>query len=369
MVSIETFTAPFLLNCQKEFGISDVMILERTVHAFCLLERIALSKLNFVFKGGTALMLLLDKLMRISTDIDIVCRIPEKQFEDELKKWIRFPPFTRWERDYRVSDNEPPCKRHYLVYFNSLFSGRKESYVILDVLAEDCGIQACQTICKSIDCQFLKLEGTLSQVIVPTIDALLGDKLTAFAPNTTGVSFHDPRRLGDSSHQVMKQLFDIGQLFDHLTDLNVVRDSYFSVLEKEGGYRRLPGLPECALYDTLQTSFEICTFESRRQKLPNDEFIRKGIKSMMSDLINQMQFSFLQARLAAAKAAYLVTLLLTDGQKRDYIHCDEIMSELKKYEFPRELGVLNPLKKVSVEAFWYWREIYHMLPNLEKLLK
>jgi hypothetical protein len=328
-----------------------------------------LSKLDFVFKGGTALMLLLDKPLRISTDIDIVCRAPEKQFEDELKKWIRFPPFTRWERDYRASDTEPPCKRHYFVYFNSLFNGKFESYVILDVLAEDCGIPIKHTMRKCVDCSFLKIEGVPSQVTVPVPEALLGDKLTAFAPNTTGVSFHDPRRLEDSSHQVIKQLFDVGQLFDNIVDMEIVRQSYLSVLEKEGGYRHLDGLPQRALLDTLQTSFEICTFESRRQKLPNDEFIRKGIKSMMSDLINQMQFSFLQARLAAAKAAYLVTLLLTDGQKRDYIHCAEIMSELKKYEFPRDLGVLNPLKKVSVEAFWYWREIYHMLPNLEKLLK
>ena len=369
MVSNETFTESHLLSCQKQLGISDVMILERTVHAFCLLERMALSKLDFVFKGGTALMLLLDKPMRISTDIDIVCRAPEKQFEDELKKWIRFPPFTRWERDYRASDTEPPCKRHYLVYFNSLFAGRMETYVILDVVAEDCGIQAGHTICKAIDCQFLKLEGMPSQVTIPTVDALLGDKLTAFAPNTTGVSFHDPRRLGDSSHQVMKQLFDIGQLFDHLTDFTVVRDSYFSVLKKEGEYRGISGLPECALYDTLQTAFEICSFESRRQKLPNDSFIRKGIKSMASDLINHTQFSFPQARLAAAKTAYLVALLLTDGRKIGYVQSSDILAELKKYEFPNELGVLNPLKKVSVEAFWYWREIYQMLPNLEKLLR
>ena len=369
MVSNETFTIPFLQRCQRQLEISDVTILERTVHAFCLLERMTLSKLDFVFKGWTSLMLLLDKPLRISTDIDIVCRAPEKQFEDELKKWIRFPPFTRWERDYRASDTEPPCKRHYFVFFNSQFGDRMESYVILDVVAEDCGIKAEHTICKLIDCQFLKLEGTPSQVTIPTVDALLGDKLTAFAPNTTGVSFHDPRRLGDSSHQVLKQLFDIGQLFDHLTDLRVVRDSYFSVLEKEGGYRKITGLPECALYDTLQTSYEICTFESRRQKLPNDEFIRKGIKSMASDLINQTQFSFPQARVAAAKAAYLVALLLTDGRKKDYAQNEDVVAELKMYEFPKELGVLNPLKKVSAEAFWYWREIYRMLPNMEKLLR
>ena len=129
--------------------------------------------------------------------------------------------------------------------------------------------------------------------------------------------------------QVLKQLFDIGQLFDHLTDLRVVRDSYFSVLVKEGGYRKITGLPECALYDTLQTSYEICTFESRRHKLPNDAFIRKGIKSMASDLINQTQFFFPQARVAAAKAAYLVVLLLTDGRKNDYAQSEEIVAELK----------------------------------------
>ena len=367
MVSNETFTIPFLQRCQRQLGISDVIILERTVHAFCLLERMTLSKLDFVFKGGTALMLLLDKPLRISTDI--VCQAPEKQFEDELKKWIRFPPFTRWERDYRASDTEPPCKRHYFVYFNSLFSGKSESYVILDVLAEDCGIPIKHTMRKCVDCSFLKIEGVPSQVTVPVPEALLGDKLTAFAPNTTGVSFHDPRRLEDSSHQVIKQLFDVGQLFDNIVDMEIVRQSYLSVLEKEGGYRHLDGLPQRALLDTLQTSFEICTFESRRVKLPHDEFIRKGIKSMASDLMNGTYFSFPQARLAASKAAYLVALIWTNAEKDLFLLSPELLADLKNFEFPKQLGILNPLKKISVEAFWYWREIYQLLPKLDTLLR
>jgi hypothetical protein len=292
MISNETLTIDFLRQQQERLGIQDITVLERTVHAFCLLERLALSKLNFLFKGGTALMLLLDKPMRVSTDIDIVCETPVKAFEAELKKWVRFPPFTRWKRDFRSADCEPPCKRHYLVFFNSLFIDKHESYVILDIVAEDCGISSSHIMKKKIDNSFLKLEGTLSQVSVPLLDALLGDKLTAFAPNTTGVRFRDPRRLDDSSHQVIKQLFDIAQLFDNMTDMEVVRSSYLSIVEKEGKYRNITGLPERALLDTLQISFEVCTFEYRRQKLPNDEFIRKGIRSMMSALLIKLAFPF-----------------------------------------------------------------------------
>ena len=368
MIDPLSFNRAFLLNQQSLLGISDPFPLERAVHAFALLERLALSKLDLIFKGGTAVMLLLGQPRRISTDVDIVCLAPPRVFEAALKKWIRHPPFLRWERDFRGTDNEPPHRRHYQVFFHSQFQPGAPAYIILDVVSQDCGIPDKHLIFRNIDCPFLALSGVPSLVKTPCVDALLGDKLTAFAPNTTGVPFHDSRRLDDSSHQVLKQLFDIAQLFDHMTDIGVVRESYLAVSNREGSYRHLTGLPERALYDTLQTAFTISTLGTRRKKYPNDDLIQRGIKSMASDLIHQTSFALPQARLAAAKAAYLSTLILTGKQCSRYINTPDIQALLRQYEFPVELGVLNPLKKVSAEAFWYWREIYHLAPKLTESL-
>lgn len=46
--------------------------MERSVYAFGLLEALVKAELPFIFKGGTALMLLLNKPKRLSADIDII---------------------------------------------------------------------------------------------------------------------------------------------------------------------------------------------------------------------------------------------------------------------------------------------------------
>jgi hypothetical protein len=78
------------------------------------------------------------------------------------------------------------------------------------------------------------LKGETLKVKAPKIEAILGDKLTAFAPNTTGVHFNNPRILEYSSHQVFKQLFDIAQLFGMMEDYQVVKYTYVSVVKKRG---------------------------------------------------------------------------------------------------------------------------------------
>ena len=47
-------------------------ILEHAIFALGLLEALVKVNLDFIFKGGSSLMLLLDKPMRLSTDCDII---------------------------------------------------------------------------------------------------------------------------------------------------------------------------------------------------------------------------------------------------------------------------------------------------------
>jgi hypothetical protein len=53
-------------------------------------------------------------------------------------------------------------------------------------------------------------------------------------------------------------------------------------------YKSIKNAPEVVLLDALQTAFDICTFDFRREKL-SDEYellIRGGISKMTNDLIN-----------------------------------------------------------------------------------
>ena len=69
-------------------------------------------------------------------------------------------------------------------------------------------------------------------LFVPTVEGLLGDKLTAFGPNTTGVALNEKY-----SMQFMKQVFDIGELFDAASDVGAVRAAYNQVFAAENSYR------------------------------------------------------------------------------------------------------------------------------------
>lgn len=46
-------------------------------------------------------------------------------------------------------------------------------------------------------------------VTMPSVDCILGDKLTAFAPHTTGIPYNIDKEL-----EIIKQMYDISCLFD-----------------------------------------------------------------------------------------------------------------------------------------------------------
>jgi predicted nucleotidyltransferase component of viral defense system len=58
------------------------------VYALHLLERLKANGLNFVFKGGTSLLLLLKEGNRFSIDIDIICNSHRIDLEGTFNKVI-----------------------------------------------------------------------------------------------------------------------------------------------------------------------------------------------------------------------------------------------------------------------------------------
>lgn len=124
---------------------------------------------------------------RLSIDIDIICP-PGTEIEEYLQSYkdygfIDYKPIERIQRGTDIPKSH--SKFFYQVAFLDGID-RKET-ILLDVLNEDCHYNEVVTL--PVESRFIKTEGELNYVKVPSIGDILGDKLTAYAPNTTGIPY------------------------------------------------------------------------------------------------------------------------------------------------------------------------------------
>lgn len=169
---------------------------------------------------------------RLSIDIDIICP-PGTDIEQYLKAYkdFGFIDYKSVERKQRSTDIP---KTHSKFFYQVAYLGdsnRQES-ILLDVLNEDCHYENVVDI--PIDSPFLKIDGTPNIVRVPSVGDILGDKLTAYAPNSTGIPYYKKNHDGkerDCSMEIIKQLYDIARLFEEVKDLEVTSKSFSRIAE------------------------------------------------------------------------------------------------------------------------------------------
>ena len=117
----------------------------------------------------------------------------------------------------------------------------RNEYILLDVLYEDTHYKKVNSL--SLENPFVKWEGEPVKVNVPSADDILGDKLTAFAPNTSGIPYI--KNGLNRNLEIIKQLYDVGRLFDAATDLDCIKTAYGRIVPVEMSYRNLPPIPFC----------------------------------------------------------------------------------------------------------------------------
>lgn len=91
MLLKDNYTAEHIITIKQQTG-ADPSIIERTIYAFGLLEAISCVGLPFIFKGGSSLLILLEKPRRLSTDIDIIVK-PGIDINEYIKKAGNIFPF------------------------------------------------------------------------------------------------------------------------------------------------------------------------------------------------------------------------------------------------------------------------------------
>lgn len=275
----------------------DKILVEKVIRAFQLLEGLIKQSIPFVFKGGTALMLQMNSSKRLSIDIDIVLPTKVVGMEGMLQFIVKEQGFNRVELQQRSMDSNIN-KEHYKFFYTPIHkSNRNEEYVLLDVLFEEIGYAKVIEI--PVTSTFVPDVGRPLLVKVPSLEDMLGDKLTAFAPNTTGIPYF--KKKDSRSMEIIKQLYDIGIIFDVVNNLEVIEATFINFALKELAYREVEELTEKdVLEDIYQTSLCIVTRGADGQG--DFEQLQSGIRRIRNYIFSE-NFHLDKAITVASKAA------------------------------------------------------------------
>jgi predicted nucleotidyltransferase component of viral defense system len=357
MISTDSISDKHINGLRGKGGIfhkKDPAIIEKMIYALYLLEQLVIVGLEFIFKGGTSLILMLEKPNRFSIDIDIITLERKEIIEEKLNKIIQISDFFSFKPDEKRSFKGNIPKAHYFIYYNN----EKTKYILLDILFEE--PKYTETVEKEINISWLNTEPPFQNVSIPSVNSILGDKLTAYAPNTTGILYET-----DKSLEIVKQLFDCSKLIDETTNIKEVYETFISIAEKEIQYRDLNISYKEVLNDIIETALMLSRKE-RNEKLPDRykyrEFI-EGFRSFNNFLINQ-SFRLDDGVAASAKVAWLATKL----KNKDFTSISLFDKETVLPDWESMNGVyghIQKYKKSNKEAYFYWwnvltRIIHHI---------
>ena len=352
MIDKDKITIDWITQVSKENRNADKILVEKVIRALLLLEGLVKQKLPFVFKGGTALMLHLKSSKRLSIDIDVIMPVKPEKLDELLDIVASEQGFLRKELQRR-NTNTKIDKAHYKFYYNPLHKTSKdEEYVLLDILFEE--VQYKNLVELKIQSSFLPEKEAPLHVKSACLEDLTGDKLTAFAPNTTGIPYF--KGMDSMSMEIIKQLYDIGNLFDNVTDLETIKTTFEKFAKTELKYREMNTLSEQnVLEDIYQTS--LCVVTRGSDGLGDFDQLKQGIQRI-SRFIFSESYHIEKAITHASKAAYIATLI------KYYAKTIEKYSDplqMKDWIIAEPMNTkLNRLKKSNPEAFYYWYKIYEL---------
>lgn len=355
MISEKCFTSEWLesFRNQTEHERIQTNILEKMIYALHLLEQLGNNGLEFIFKGGTSLVLLLEEGNRFSIDIDIICKTEQTHLEGILNKVVEVSKFSTVILDEKRSYQPGIPKAHYAFQFDSAFNTRVPGKILLDVLVEDSIYP--ELVETPIRTKWIETDSE-STVMTPSIDAITGDKLTAYAPNTIGIPYFK----GEQSFamEICKQLFDLSRLFECISNLEVVAQSFQKHANQEIDYRENSKLsPNMVLKDTIDTCVTITKRGARMDAKEKEKFdlLLSGIQRFGTGYLMTGHFRVDDAVVAAARVAHLATKIMVG----DFTPIERYVGQDIRALFIEnpDWNFLNRMKRQPDKStFFYW---YH----------
>ena len=358
-IQIDHFSETSLRRSLSSLGISQLQLLETCLHGFELLGRLSGSGLPFLFKGGTSILLHTGQLRRISTDIDIITPVNGEDLLRSLRDLAEGDPFISFDEQDRGLRGLPN-RRHFRYYYRPVSVPAVTIPVLLDVVEDD--FSSLETEQRVI-VQPWFTPTREAKVTIQTANCLLGDKLAAFAPRTTGVPYVKPNGEAGDLLQIAKQFYDTAILFDLVESPYACLAAWKEHVHRESTYRKQEFTESGVLRDTFQACLAITMINFGRRAHPDSQTIWKGL----AGLVNHVAGGSLphpQVFEMAGKVAYLAAVL---GSVSPEAHAKPIppdrLSDLRGLNIEGRLRFLNPIRGASPLGLFYWSEAAKLVPE------
>ncbi len=346
MINTITLTKQFIEEKYNEYKKINkrlsIQLMEKNIYALYLLELLQRTGLNFIFKGGTSLILLLNEVKRLSIDIDIL--VDENiDMEKFLKKVVETSNlFYEYEENIRQNSASSRMKlRHFKFNFISKLDNESK-YILLDVAYETNKYSKVNEI--EINCDLLKVDSIPIYVTIPTVESILGDKLCVIAPNTTGIGYESHKEL-----ELMKQLYDIDKLFNESNNVKEIKESFIEISTRELEYRKLNNLKYNNVLDDILDFCKILVIRGnyKREKLNK---ILIGVKKFPDYMLTSKFLIDIQILTAVSKIMYLVSIIKTNKDIIEKYNGQDILEGNISIEFKRLFKIIKEMNK---EAYYY----------------
>lgn len=163
--------------------------------------------------------------------------------------------------------------------------------------------------------------------------------------------------------EVMKQLFDLGILFDRIENLKHFKQSFEKTAQKEIAYRaHLKITTESILNDIINTSLMIASLGKFFDPKGEYQHVVAGLTRLKSYIYNGA-FRSDEAILASAKAAYLAAITLKGYEGKIQRWQDE--DDITKYMIaPIEYQFLNKRRNIPGGPLFYWNHTLELLGKI-----
>ena len=130
MIDLGVLHIDWIKEASAKNNKADKILVEKVVRALLLLEGLSASGLQFIFKGGTALMLLQGSTKRLSIDIDIILPV-KAELDAAFEKITKDKGFSKFEMQQRQVNSNIE-KAHYKFYYAPAYkTAQAEEYVLL----------------------------------------------------------------------------------------------------------------------------------------------------------------------------------------------------------------------------------------------
>lgn len=342
----------------KELGITQILLIEKCLLALELTGRLQKHGLNFVFKGGTSLLLHFPKPKRLSIDVDILCLDGVAKLEEVLTEVSKEAPFTRWEQQ-SWRDRETPPTKHFQVYYNSRATNDANPSIQIDL------IQAESLYAKLEDKPIVAPFGEVIEAIdvpTPSSSSLLGDKLATLAPSTIGYLYQPITRSGADGEprpiKVAKHLFDIGELGTVASNLQETIDTYQKVHKEQLLFREREYTIEECLNDTQDVAHWVCFPRVPKDKdaLTKFNYMRDGLANLNSHLFTT-GYGHAGAKIAAGTAALVAEIVRQNKATFDlptFLAAPWTREQLRESKLEGQWEFLNKLHRTDPDSFKCW---------------